>query len=73
MRVETTLREKGEAFAVDAEFLKLKKFYDEMKEQGIVQKQDYSLPPLDTIGMCFGQSEIDCTSKTVEEISVGAQ
>lgn len=34
----------------DPEFRKLRDFYDAKKQEGAVTKQEYSLPPVDTIG-----------------------
>ena len=48
--VRRVLVEKEQAFAADPEFVRLRQFYDEMRRQGLVKKQEYALPPLDTAG-----------------------
>ena len=30
--------------------VRLKEFYDRMKERGLIRKNEYSIPPLDTVG-----------------------
>ena len=37
-------------FTNDAKFVELLEFYKQMKDSGIAVKQEYDLPPLDTIG-----------------------
>ena len=32
------------------EFQRLREFYEQKKKEGVVKKQEYDLPPLDTIG-----------------------
>lgn len=54
MKIEERIQEaviKTEASLNNSpEFVKLREFYLEMKESGIAQKQEYTLPPLDTTG-----------------------
>ena len=40
-------------FEQDKDFIKLREFYEEMDQAGIVKKPTYSLPPLDTVGKRF--------------------
>lgn len=35
------------------EFRRLREFYEEKKKEGVVKRQEYTLPPLDTIGRIF--------------------
>ena len=35
------------------EFRRLREFYEEKKREGVVKRQEYNLPPLDTIGRIF--------------------
>lgn len=35
------------------EFQRLREFYEEKKREGVVKRQEYTLPPLDTIGRIF--------------------
>ena len=48
--VQKVLAEKEQDFTADPEFLRLREFYEEMKRKGLVKKQEYSVPPLDTAG-----------------------
>lgn len=48
--VQKVLAEKEQNFAADPEFLRLREFYEDMKRKGLVKKQEYSVPPLDTAG-----------------------
>ena len=50
-KLEKVLIEKEREFASDPEFVRLREFYEEMKRQGLAKKQEYSLPPLDTVGL----------------------
>jgi|GEM_PF-6725010 len=34
----------------DASFERLRQFYEEKKAEGLVRKQEYTLPPMDTVG-----------------------
>lgn len=45
------------------EFVKLQDFYKEMKQAGIAQKQEYSLPPLDTVGRRLRQTTANKTPR----------
>ena len=49
-RVRDTTREIHKRLAGTPEFDRLNDFYKKMKESGIAKKQEYSLPPIDTIG-----------------------
>ena len=48
--LQSLLAAKDREFSSDPGFVKLRDFYAEMKRLGIAQKQEYSLPPLDTVG-----------------------
>ena len=52
-RVEKAVKEKARNFANNPEFKKLEDFYRDMIEKGIAKKQEYSLPPLDTLGHLY--------------------
>ena len=48
--ISKIVKAESKRFENDQSFQHLRKFYDEMKEKGVVRKQEYSLAPLDTIG-----------------------
>lgn len=48
--VRETLEQHGEHLARDPQFCELQEFYQEMVKDGLVLRQEYSLPPLDTVG-----------------------
>ena len=48
--VQKVLAEKEQEFGSNPEFVRLREFYEEMKNRGLVKKQEYSFPPLDTAG-----------------------
>jgi len=49
-QVKKTVEEQDEAKKGNSEYRELSAFYAKMKELGLVQKQEYSIPPLDTTG-----------------------
>jgi len=49
-RVKDTTKEIHKGLAGTPEFDRLNDFYKKMKESGIAKKQEYSLPPIDTVG-----------------------
>jgi hypothetical protein len=49
-RVQKAAQEKKQEFGGSNEFSDLQDFYNEMQRLGFVKKQEYNLPPLDTIG-----------------------
>lgn len=49
-RVSKTLQEKSEFFNSKEGFQELQGFYEELVTRGIIAKQEYSLPLIDTIG-----------------------
>ena len=49
-KIEQALEGKRESLLADPEFTKLQEFYLEMQRLGVVRKQEYTLPPLDTTG-----------------------
>ena len=51
--------QKGETdMTNNPEFIRLKRFYEEMKNKGLIKKQSYNFPQLDTIGLrYFGQKK----------------
>lgn len=51
-------------------FQNLRDFYETMKKEGLVVKQEYTLPPVDTIGRSLHQSEAAKTSAN-EQTSQG--
>jgi hypothetical protein len=51
------LAEKAQIFAPSPEFIQLREFYEEMKRQGVVKKQEYAVPPLDTAGQKLYQAQ----------------
>jgi hypothetical protein len=48
--VKETVAGKVDELRKDPSFVELEKFYVAMKDQGLVRKQEYSLPLIDTIG-----------------------
>jgi hypothetical protein len=48
-RVKATLSQKEDR-EKDPQFQNLREFYEAKKKEGVVVKQEYKLPPLDTIG-----------------------
>ena len=59
IELQKTLATKEQNFSSDPEFRRLRDFYEEMKRQGLVKKQEYSLPPLDTTGQGLYQAQQD--------------
>ena len=55
-RVQKAMKETKRDFAKDPGFVKLSEFYQKMQNAGIAKKQEYSLPPLDTIGRRLNQA-----------------
>ncbi len=49
-KLKEVLSNEGQKFAADEDFTKLQAFYSDMQRKGLVLKQQYSLPQLDTIG-----------------------
>ena len=49
-KVDKIVKEYSLKFANDPKFVELREFYFKMQKLGIAQKQEYSLPPLDTVG-----------------------
>ncbi len=49
-RIQEAITKTEASLNSNPEFLKLREFYLEMKEAGVAQKQEYTLPPLDTSG-----------------------
>ncbi|HEV2468084.1 MAG TPA: hypothetical protein VGS78_02740 [Candidatus Sulfotelmatobacter sp.] len=35
------------------DFHRLREFYEEKKKEGVVKKQEYTIPPIDTVGRIF--------------------
>jgi hypothetical protein len=35
------------------DFKRLHEFYEEKKKEGLISKQEYTLPPIDTVGRTF--------------------
>lgn len=56
-QVEQALKEIEGARRLEVEFRDLQRFYDEMKRLGLVVKQEYGLPPIDTVGRTAHQSK----------------
>jgi len=54
--VKDALKKKQRESKGDTALLELQKFYEEMKKRGLVMKQEYTLPPLDTVGSYLFQS-----------------
>lgn len=48
--LERTLTELSAARRGDTDLARLSRFYEHMKQLGMVVKKEYDLPPLDTIG-----------------------
>ena len=48
--INKVLADTGSRLAQDPDFCKLQEFYREKIQEGVALKQDYNLPPLDTIG-----------------------
>jgi len=57
LKLERILAEKEKDFRADPAFIRLQEFYEEMKRLGVAKKQEYSLPPLDTIGQRLYQAQ----------------
>jgi hypothetical protein len=51
-RIQKVLNE-GSMREKNPNFQNLKEFYENMKKAGLVIKQEYNLPPVDTIGRSF--------------------
>lgn len=50
LELQKVIAEKEQTFSADPNFVNLKEFYEEMKSSGVATRQEYSLPPLDTVG-----------------------
>lgn len=48
--VTETVKKNEEAMEQKGNYARLNAFYTKMKELGILQKQEYTIPPLDTTG-----------------------
>lgn len=48
--IKKEINERKESLKDNEEYVRLRDFYIEMQELGIVKKAEYDLPPLDTIG-----------------------
>ena len=48
--VQKEIEEKKESLRDNKEYVRLRDFYTEMQELGVAKKNEYNLPPLDTIG-----------------------
>ena len=48
--IEKILTEAEVVLENDAEFVRLREFYKEMLERGVISKHQYDLPPVDTVG-----------------------
>lgn len=53
---ERTLKIEEETNTKDSKFLEIKILIDKIKKQGLDRKQDYTLPPKDTIGRSYYSS-----------------
>lgn len=49
-KIKDLLKEQEQKFANCPKFHELQQFYLEMEEKGLIRKQEYNLPRLDTIG-----------------------
>lgn len=47
-KMRKTLVEREEP--TNPDFARLREFYEEKKKEGLIRKQEYSLPPMDTVG-----------------------
>jgi hypothetical protein len=45
-------------------FQNLREFYETMKKEGLVIKQEYTLPPVDTIGRSLHQDSLKSSSRS---------
>jgi hypothetical protein len=61
-QVTEIVEEKSHIFSNDEIYVKLREYYDSMKEKGLIVPMKYTLPPLDTIGRRLFQ-----TQSTVEK------
>ncbi|CAN5312593.1 hypothetical protein BH20VER2_BH20VER2_04940 [soil metagenome] len=52
--VKDVVAETAKELREDPRFVELERFYASMKRQGLVRKQHYSLPLIDTIGYSAG-------------------
>ena len=66
LELQKTIADKEQSFSSDAEFRRLRDFYEEMKRQGFVKKQEYSLPPLDTTGQGLYQAQREAFKNPTE-------
>lgn len=66
IELQKTLAEKEKDFSSDPDYQRLRDFYEEMKRQGLVKKQEYSLPPLDTTGQGLYQAQKEAFKTPME-------
>lgn len=57
LEIQKVIAEKERDFGANPEFVKLRQFYQDMRQQGLATKREYSLPPLDTIGQGLFRAE----------------
>jgi hypothetical protein len=50
----------------DPAFQNLREFYEKMKKDGIAIKQEYTLPPLDTVGRSLYTQQDDANDKKTQ-------
>jgi hypothetical protein len=62
-RIQEAITKTETSLNSNPEFVKLRDFYLEMQEAGIAQKQEYTLPPLDTSGRRLHEMTISKTTK----------
>jgi hypothetical protein len=52
MTIEETMKQVLEKYSGpnSSDFQRLREFYEEKKKEGLVRKQEYTIPPIDTVG-----------------------
>jgi hypothetical protein len=52
MTIEEKMKQVLEKYSgpVSPDFQSLRDFYEEKKKEGLVRKQEYNIPPMDTVG-----------------------
>jgi hypothetical protein len=52
-KMKEVLAQSGQKGLDSPDFQRLREFYEEKKKEGVVKKQEYTIPPIDTVGRIF--------------------
>jgi hypothetical protein len=65
MTIEEIMKEVLEKYSGpnNPDFKRLADFYEEKKKEGLIRKQEYNIPPIDTVGRIFYAKHQEETNK----------